>query len=61
MKDYSLASEYFKLATVGLGKESKHDDSCCGTIELRQDMAGIQPQFVATFYEIAREKVEKVA
>jgi len=59
--DFQLKPEQFKLAVVGLRLESEHEDSCCVTIELSQEAAGIEPQLKAQFMERACQKVSKGA
>jgi len=41
--------------------ESEHEDSCCVTIELREDAADVEAQLKADFIEKAAEKVSKGA
>lgn len=61
VEDFKLDSDQFKLAVVGLRLESEHEDSCCVTIELSQEVADVEPQLRANFIEAASGKVSKGA
>ncbi|MFC2007336.1 AMP-binding protein [Chloroflexota bacterium] len=61
VEDFQLKPEQFKLALVGLRLESEHEDSCCVTIELSSEVAGIEPQLRAKFIETASGRVSKGA
>ena len=61
LEDFQLKAEQSKLAVVGLRLESEHEDSCCITIELNGEAAGIEQQLKANFIETASRKVSKAA
>ncbi len=60
-EDFGLNPEQFKLAVVGLRVQSEHEDSCCVTIELSNEVTNMQPQLEANFIEKASKKVSKGA
>ncbi len=60
-EDFGLEPDRFKLAVVGLRLESEHEDSCCVTIELSQEVDDIKPQVKANFITTAARKVSKGA
>jgi acyl-CoA synthetase (AMP-forming)/AMP-acid ligase II len=61
VEDFSLKAEQFKLAVLGLRVESEHEDSCCVTIELSQEVAHMESQLKADFIEKASKRVSKGA
>ena len=61
VEDFHLKAEQFRLAVVGLRVESEHDDSCCVTIELSEEVANMKPQLEANFIEKASKRVSKGA
>ncbi len=60
-EDFGLKPEQFKLAVIGLRVQSEHEDSCCVTIELKEEVANIEPQLKANFRGKAIKKVSKGA
>lgn len=42
-EEFHLDQEQFQLAVVGLRIKSEHDDSCCVTLELKADVAHLEP------------------
>ena len=58
-EDFSLNGEQFKLAVIGLRVGSEHEDSCCVTIELVEEVADMQPELEANFIHRARERAPK--
>ncbi|MFC1931075.1 AMP-binding protein [Chloroflexota bacterium] len=58
-EDFSLNSEQFKLAVIGLRVGSEHEDSCCVTIELVGEVTDMQPELEANFIHRARERAPK--
>ena len=61
VEDFGLKAEQFKLVVVGLRVESEHEDSCCVTIELSQEVAHMESQLAANFVEKAGKRVSKGA
>lgn len=59
IEDFGLKAEQFKLAVIGLRVESEHEDSCCVTIELGQEVADKQKELEVDFASKARERVRK--
>ena len=59
VEGFNLETEQFKLAVIGLRVESEHEDSCCVTIELGQQVADKQPPLEAEFLDQARQRVPK--
>lgn len=59
VEDFHMKAEQFKLAVVGLRVESEHEDSCCVTIELGEEVSNKRRQLEADFKSKAREKVAK--
>ena len=57
--DFHLKPEQFKLAVVGLRIESEHEDSCCLTIELTEEVQHMKTQLNDEFVEMAVHKVPK--
>ncbi len=57
--DFHMKAEQFKLAVVGLRVESEHEDSCCVTIELSEEVSHKRQELEADFKGRAREKVPK--
>ncbi|MFH1169693.1 MAG: class I adenylate-forming enzyme family protein [Chloroflexota bacterium] len=60
-EDFGLKPDQFKLAVVGIRWHSEHEDSCCVTIELGPEVAGVQAQLEAEFVKKAYGKVSKGA
>lgn len=59
---YHLPRESFDIAVVGLKVGSEHEDSCCVTIELKDEAArSKQPEMMNNFLEQARRHVSKGA
>lgn len=59
---YQLSPEAFQLAVVGIRLESEHEDSCCVTIELFNDISSANRQRLeSNFLEDARKSVSKGA
>jgi len=59
---YRLSPEAFQLAVVGIRLESEHEDFCCVTIELFNDVNGANRQLVeSNFLKDARKSVSKGA
>jgi acyl-CoA synthetase (AMP-forming)/AMP-acid ligase II len=56
---FHLSPEQFQLAVVGLRLESEHEDSCCVTIELKEEAASAEPRLKADFVKKAAEVVSK--
>ncbi|MFQ5996551.1 MAG: class I adenylate-forming enzyme family protein [Dehalococcoidales bacterium] len=61
VEDFHLKVEQFKLAVVGMRVGSEHEDSCCVTIELSQEIAHMQSELEANFVELASKRVSKGA
>jgi len=61
IEDFGLKAEQFKLAVLGMRVESEHEDSCCVTIELSQEVAHMESQLAADFIEKASKRVSKGA
>jgi acyl-CoA synthetase (AMP-forming)/AMP-acid ligase II len=59
VEDFTLHPDQFKLAVIGLRIKSEHDDSCCVTIELNEEIAHREEELKATFIEKASRKVSK--
>jgi len=59
VEDFHLKTEQFRLAVVGLRVESEHEDSCCVTIELSEEVADLEPKLEADFIAKACERVTK--
>ncbi len=59
IEEFRLAPEQFKLAVVGLTKDSEHEDSCCVTIELAETAADKKEELGRNFISVAKEKVPK--
>lgn len=59
MEDFNLSPEQFKLAVIGLRIKSEHEDSCCVTIELDEEIAQREEELKSTFIEKASGKVSK--
>ena len=59
VEDFTLHPDQFKLAVIGLRIKSEHDDSCCVTIELNDEIAHREEELKATFIEKASRKVSK--
>jgi acyl-CoA synthetase (AMP-forming)/AMP-acid ligase II len=57
--DFHMKAEQFKLAVVGLRVGSEHEDSCCVTIELKEEVSHKRQELEAGFKDKAREKVPK--
>ena len=59
---YQLSPKAFQLAVVGLRLESEHEDSCCVTVELLNDVNGAnRQQLESSFLKDARKSVSKGA
>ena len=59
---YQLSPKAFQLAVVGLQLESEHEDSCCVTVELLNDVNGANRQRLeSSFLKDARKSVSKGA
>ena len=59
---YQLSSKAFQLAVVGIRLESEHEDSCCVTIELFNDVNGANRQLLeSNFLKDATKSVSKGA
>jgi len=59
---YQLSPKAFQLAVVGLRLESEHEDSCCVTVELLNDVNGANRQRLeSSFLKDARKSVSKGA
>ena len=59
---YQLSPKAFQLAVVGLRLESEHEDSCCVTVELLNDVNGANRQRLeSSFLKDARKSVSKSA
>lgn len=59
---YRLLSRALQLAVVGIHLESEHEDSCCVTIELVNDVNGANRQLLeSNFLKDARKSVSKGA
>ena len=59
---YQLSPKAFQLAVVGLRLESEHEDSCCVTVELFNDVSGANRQRLdSQFLKDARKSVSKGA
>jgi acyl-CoA synthetase (AMP-forming)/AMP-acid ligase II len=59
---YQLSPKAFQLAVVGIRLESEHEDSCCVTVELFNDVNGAnRQQLEAHFLKGARKSVSKGA
>lgn len=57
---YRLSPEAFQLAVVGIRLESEHEDSCCVTVELFNDVNGANRQRLeSSFLKDARKSVSK--
>ncbi len=59
--EFGLKPEQFQLAVIGLLAQSEHEDSCCVTIELSEEVADKGPQLKADFIGKADKKVSKSA
>jgi len=59
IEDFQLKPDQFKIAVIGIGIGSEHEDSCCVTIELSQKVRHIEPILRADFVERAKRKVSK--
>jgi len=59
VEDFQLRAGQFRLAVIGLRVESEHEDSCCVTIELGEEVADRQPELEADFIARACERVPK--
>lgn len=57
--DFHLEPTQFQLAVIGLRLESEHEDSCCVTIELDQEVRHVAPQLEANFFKRAAKIVSK--
>jgi acyl-CoA synthetase (AMP-forming)/AMP-acid ligase II len=60
-RHFQLNPEQFQLAVTSLRVGSEHEDSCCVTIQLREDAADMEAQLKAEFIEKASKKVSKGA
>jgi len=61
-RQYGLSRDSFDLAVVGLRVHSEHEDSCCVTIEARDEKArGKREEIHNTFKEEASKRVSKGA
>jgi len=59
---YQLSPKDFQLAVVGIRLESEHEDSCCVTVELFNDVNGAnRQQLESHFLKGARKSVSKGA
>ena len=59
---YQLSSEDFQLAVVGMRLESEHEDSCCVTVELLNDVNDVNRQRLqSSFIKDAKGAVSKGA
>ena len=59
VENFSLNPEQFKLAVIGLRITSEHEDSCCVTIELNEEVANREEEIKASFIEKACVTVSK--
>ncbi|MFH1639658.1 MAG: AMP-binding protein, partial [Chloroflexota bacterium] len=59
VRDFAFKPEQFRLAVVGLRLESEHEDTCCVTIELAEESAGIKTRLEADFVATACRTVSK--
>jgi acyl-CoA synthetase (AMP-forming)/AMP-acid ligase II len=59
VENFSLNPEQFKLAVIGLRITSEHEDSCCVTIELNEEVAHREEEIKASFIEKACVTVSK--
>ena len=58
---FHLSPEQFQLAVVGLRLQSEHEDSCCVTIELKDEAASAEPRLEDDFLKKAVAAVSKGA
>jgi len=59
---YQLSPQAFQLAVVGIRLESEHEDSCCVTVELVNDVSGTdRRRLESSFLKDARKSVSKGA
>lgn len=58
---FQLRPEQFQLAIVGLRLQSEHEDSCCVTIELKEEAANAESRLQADFIKKAAAAVSKGA
>lgn len=59
---YQLSPEAFQLAVVGIRLESEHEDCCCVTVELFNDVSGTnRRRLESSFLKDARKSVSKGA
>jgi acyl-CoA synthetase (AMP-forming)/AMP-acid ligase II len=58
-EDFHIDAGQFKLAVVGLRIESEHEDSCCVTIELSEEVSHKRQELEADFKDRARKRVPK--
>jgi hypothetical protein len=59
---YRLSPKALQLAVVGIRLESEHEDSCCVTVELVNDINGANRQLLeSNFLKDARKSVSKGA
>jgi len=59
---YQLSPKAFQLAVVGIRLESEHEDSCCVTVELVNDVSGTnRRRLESSFLKDARKSVSKGA
>jgi len=56
---FHLEPTQFQLAVIGLRLESEHEDSCCVTIELAQEVSRFASQLAADFLKKAAQKASK--
>ncbi len=57
---YQLSPKAFQLAVVGIRLESEHEDSCCVTVELGNDVSGTnRRRLESSFLKDARKSVSK--
>jgi len=59
IEDFQVKAEQFRLAVVGLRVESEHEDSCCVTVELSDEIAAKRHELEANFKNRARQRVTK--
>ena len=61
VEHFQLKPEQFQLAVVGLRLESEHEDSCCVTIELSDEIANAESELKDNFIQKASSMVSKGA
>jgi acyl-CoA synthetase (AMP-forming)/AMP-acid ligase II len=59
VEEFHLAPEQFSLAVVGLKIASEHEDSCCVTIELREEIPDRQEALTRDFLTTAARRAPK--